>query len=94
MNKHVIITGAGRGIGAAIADTFVANGYNVTLLGRNAALLQDKANALKSIATQSEGKAKEVALALGCDITKPEEIDQLIEDIEILKNEYAKRDEH
>ncbi|MFT5136597.1 MAG: 3-hydroxybutyrate dehydrogenase [Arenicella sp.] len=75
MNKHVIITGAGRGIGAAIADTFVANGYNVTLLGRNAALLQDKANALKSIATQSEGKAKEVALALGCDITKPEEID-------------------
>jgi len=75
MNKHVIITGAGRGIGAAIADTFVANGYNVTLLGRNAALLQDKANALKSIATQSEGKAKEVALALGCDITKSEEID-------------------
>ena len=28
------------------------------------------------------------------DGTKPEEIDQLIEDIEILKNEYAKRDEH
>ena len=28
------------------------------------------------------------------DGTNPEEIDQLIEDIEILKNEYAKRDEH
>jgi len=28
------------------------------------------------------------------DGTKPEEIDQLIEDIEILKNEYAKLDEH
>ncbi|MFT4629673.1 MAG: 3-hydroxybutyrate dehydrogenase [Dinoroseobacter sp.] len=75
MNKHVIITGAGRGIGAAIADTFVAHGYSVTLLGRNAALLQDKANALTSIATQPEGKAKEVALALSCDITKPKEID-------------------
>jgi len=78
MNKHVIITGAGRGIGAAIADIFVANGYNVTLIGRNAVLLQEKANSLGQNTDPLTGKATElgeVALALSCDITKPEEID-------------------
>lgn len=63
MNKHVIITGAGRGIGAAITDIFAAKGFKVTLIGRNAEVLEEKASGLG-----------EAALALSCDITKPEEI--------------------
>ena len=71
MNKHVIITGAGRGIGAAIADIFVAKGCNVTLIGRNVEPLEEKAKAL----AQKHKQLGEAALALGCDITKPEEIE-------------------
>ncbi len=39
-NRHVVITGAGRGIGAAIAQTLAQAGARLTLLGRNVASLQ------------------------------------------------------
>lgn len=63
MSKHVIITGAGRGIGAAIADIFVSKGFKVTLIGRNLKLLEEKSTDLG-----------DAALALSCDITRTEEI--------------------
>lgn len=68
MTKHVIITGAGRGIGAAIAETFVANGYAVSLIGRNAELLAEKAKQLGELATP-----------LVCDITQPAEIERVFQ---------------
>jgi NAD(P)-dependent dehydrogenase (short-subunit alcohol dehydrogenase family) len=37
--RHAIVTGGGRGIGAAIARTLAAHGARVTLMGRNAAPL-------------------------------------------------------
>ena len=37
--RHALVTGAGRGIGAAIAVRLVHEGARVTLLGRNRALL-------------------------------------------------------
>lgn len=45
-NKHVVITGGGTGIGAAIADELDARGASITLLGRRPEPLQDKASTL------------------------------------------------
>lgn len=45
-NHHVVITGAGRGIGAAIAHTLSQAGAKLTLLGRNADTLQTLAQQL------------------------------------------------
>jgi len=41
--QHAVITGGGSGIGAAIAKSLGNAGARVTLIGRNAAKLQDKA---------------------------------------------------
>lgn len=37
--RHALVTGGGRGIGAAIAETLIAEGATVTLLGRDVAAL-------------------------------------------------------
>ena len=55
MKKSIIITGAGRGIGAATARTFLDNGYNVGLIGRNA----------DTLAATADGHPN--ALVLPCD---------------------------
>jgi NAD(P)-dependent dehydrogenase (short-subunit alcohol dehydrogenase family) len=47
--KHAVVTGAGRGIGMAIAKELAALGADVTLMGRNAAPLKQLAEALRSI---------------------------------------------
>ena len=57
MTKTIIITGAGRGIGKATAETFLAAGWRVGLVGR-------KAEALEAVA---EGHAN--ALPLPVDVT-------------------------
>ncbi len=44
--KHALITGAGSGIGAAIATTLAANGYRVSLLGRRLEALEATAAAI------------------------------------------------
>jgi NAD(P)-dependent dehydrogenase (short-subunit alcohol dehydrogenase family) len=44
--RHALITGAARGIGAAIARTLAADGLTLTLLGRNAAALAELAERL------------------------------------------------
>jgi NAD(P)-dependent dehydrogenase (short-subunit alcohol dehydrogenase family) len=44
--KHALVTGASRGIGAAIAAVLVAEGLRVSLLGRDAATLARLAEAL------------------------------------------------
>jgi NAD(P)-dependent dehydrogenase (short-subunit alcohol dehydrogenase family) len=44
--RHALVTGAGRGIGAAIAERLVAEGARVTLLGRKADVLEALATRL------------------------------------------------
>ena len=44
--KHAVVTGASRGIGGAIAAALVSDGVRVTLLGRDAASLQDVSTSL------------------------------------------------
>jgi NAD(P)-dependent dehydrogenase (short-subunit alcohol dehydrogenase family) len=43
---HAVVTGGGRGIGAAVAKRLVADGYRVSITGRDAAVLADFAAAL------------------------------------------------
>ena len=52
-----MVTGGGRGIGAAIASALAAEGARVTLMGRNEARLKDKAETLP------------VGQAVRCDVT-------------------------
>ncbi len=56
-NKHVVITGGGRGIGAAITDSLSSAGAKVTIMGRNMPLLEDKAKTLQN------------CIAVQCDVT-------------------------
>jgi NADP-dependent 3-hydroxy acid dehydrogenase YdfG len=57
-----VITGAGRGIGAAIAEAFSANGYSLCLVGRNSSEVQSLADRL----ALESGKP---AHALQCDVS-------------------------
>ena len=65
MNKTIIITGAGSGIGAATAKAFLDYGYLVGLLGRREEMLEATANGHKN------------ALVLPCDVTDPEAVDKV-----------------
>ncbi|NOZ41549.1 MAG: SDR family oxidoreductase [Alphaproteobacteria bacterium] len=55
--KHAVVTGGGRGIGAAIADVLSMAGANVTIMGRGLARLEDKAKTLRG------------GIAVQCDVT-------------------------
>lgn len=67
--KHILITGAGSGIGAAIAREFVAKGGNVTLAGRR----QDPLVALAAELDQAAGR-KACHVAGGFDVTDAQAI--------------------
>lgn len=47
--QHVLVTGASRGIGWAIAQAFAARGARLSLAGRDAALLEQRRAALTSL---------------------------------------------
>jgi NAD(P)-dependent dehydrogenase (short-subunit alcohol dehydrogenase family) len=47
--KHALVTGGGRGIGAAIAKALLTHGARVTLAGRNIKILSDTARELRSL---------------------------------------------
>ncbi|MES2415601.1 MAG: SDR family NAD(P)-dependent oxidoreductase [Pseudomonadota bacterium] len=68
---HAVITGAGRGIGAAIAERLSSEVESLTLMGRNIGLLEDTAKRL--------GHKVDV-LAISCDVTQPEAVIQAFQD--------------
>ncbi|NMG45655.1 SDR family NAD(P)-dependent oxidoreductase [Aromatoleum toluvorans] len=61
--KHVVITGGGRGIGAAIAAAAAAQGARLTLMGRTRAQLEERAAALRSTGCEVHCEAVDVAKA-------------------------------
>ncbi|MCW2743435.1 MAG: hypothetical protein JWR45_3857 [Blastococcus sp.] len=65
--KGVIVTGAGSGIGAAVAKRAAAEGAQVLLLGRRVDKLEETAAAV------GEG-----ALVQGCDVTNQDDIDRAV----------------
>lgn len=63
MSKIIVITGAGTGLGRALARQFVADGDRVVLLGRTAAKVEAVAEELG-----------EQAMAVGCDVSSPDSV--------------------
>jgi NAD(P)-dependent dehydrogenase (short-subunit alcohol dehydrogenase family) len=55
--RHAVVTGGGRGIGAAIATALAAEGARITLMGRNEGQLKENAETLA------------VAAAVRCNVT-------------------------
>ncbi|WP_394789338.1 SDR family oxidoreductase [Rhodoferax sp.] len=69
-NKVAIVTGAGSGIGRAVALALLADGYRVALAGRRAEALQ---------AVVDESGAGERGLAVPTDVTDPAAVQNLFE---------------
>jgi len=63
LSKIIVITGAGIGLGRALARRFAADGDNVVLLGRTAAKVE---------AVASEIGVR--AMAIGCDVSSPRSV--------------------
>jgi NAD(P)-dependent dehydrogenase (short-subunit alcohol dehydrogenase family) len=63
VSKIIVITGAGAGLGRALARRFAADGDTVVLLGRNLVKVQ-------AVATQLGGSAS----AVGCDVSSPDSV--------------------
>lgn len=72
MNKVVVVTGAARGIGLAIARRLLAEGYRAALLDIDAATLMRAAGALGE---------RERVLALECDVTDPSQVKASIDEV-------------
>src|ERR1700722_9210466 len=68
--RHAVVTGAGRGIGAAIAHALVAESARVTLIGRDAETLGGAAAALASAHPGSD------ALTISADVSDSASISQ------------------
>jgi len=73
--RAAIVTGAGRGLGAAMAEALAAAGAAVILSGRDLARLELVAGKIRK-----EGGRAEVAL---CDITRRSEVEELIAGVEL-----------
>ena len=65
-DKHVVISGGGSGVGAAMAARFAGAGAKVSILGRRAGPLDDVA-------------AQTGAFAASCDVTDPAALDAALE---------------
>ena len=69
--RIAIVTGAGTGIGRAVAAGFLRDGYAVVLAGRRAALLEESIRA--------SGASRDRALAVPTDVTDPESVRRLFD---------------
>jgi NAD(P)-dependent dehydrogenase (short-subunit alcohol dehydrogenase family) len=71
---YAIVTGAGSGIGRAVASALVANGWSTIFTGRRLDRLEEAASEAQSA---SSGEAR--AIPFGCDVSRPEQVERLFE---------------
>lgn len=71
--KTAIVTGAGTGIGKAVATALLRSGWNTVFCGRRKPVLN------KAIADAGSTQAK--ALAVACDISKADQVDEMFETV-------------
>lgn len=64
-DKHAIVTGGGRGIGAAVAGALLRAGAHVTIMGRDRGTLESRAKELGEAVT-----------AIVCDVTDSDSVDE------------------
>ncbi|HEV2571416.1 MAG TPA: SDR family NAD(P)-dependent oxidoreductase [Beijerinckiaceae bacterium] len=72
--RHVVITGAGSGIGAALAHAYAQSGVRLSLCGRNSARLDIIAEACRAAGA-------EVAIGI-CDVTEADVLQRWLETID------------
>lgn len=72
--RTALVTGAGSGIGRAVATALLKSGWNTVFAGRTSSKLDE--------AIQAAGKTDARALAVSADVSKPDEVDALFETIE------------
>jgi 3-oxoacyl-[acyl-carrier protein] reductase len=72
VSRTVVVTGAGTGIGRAIAASFAADGDLVVLLGR-------RTDVLSAAADQIESEAAGPVRWRGCDVSEPSQVDAFVE---------------
>ncbi|MEP9372534.1 SDR family oxidoreductase [Mesorhizobium sp. KR1-2] len=68
-HKTAIVTGAGTGIGKAVATALLKAGWNTVFVGRRKSVLDE--------AIAQAGPTEARALAIACDISKADEVDAL-----------------
>src|SRR5438270_156242 len=69
-NRVAMVTGAGRGIGSAIASALAAEGAAVALLARTKTEIESAAEQIR----KSKGRAH----AFACDVTRPADVDAAV----------------
>jgi NAD(P)-dependent dehydrogenase (short-subunit alcohol dehydrogenase family) len=72
--KHAIVTGGGRGIGAAIAAALTAAGHRVTVLGRTEAPLRERVEAAEAAAFMAVDVTDAEALTRAMEACGPADI--------------------
>ncbi len=77
-----VITGAGRGIGKAIALTLARLGAHTVLCGRSREALDQTAAAIQASGGQSSEKSPEKSSTIECDVTDFDSVEALAERIE------------
>ena len=79
--KIVLVTGASRGIGKAVADGFIGKGYRVVVAARTLRALEALVEQARKIGTD--------AMAVQCDVTDPGSVNTLFARI---RDEYGRLD--
>ena len=77
-----VITGAGRGIGQAIALTLAALGARTVLCGRSREALERTSDAIHNSGAQDSGKSSGKSSVIECDVTDLDSVEALAERVE------------